>query len=92
MSTSAATPVRALSVSDLEAQLGELITNARAGGLDSEAIVHALRGELQFAAEMGHTGHHFNVQLIDLGPDENEIHHRPVRDRRESLLSRSVNE
>ncbi|MDZ4716981.1 MAG: hypothetical protein SH847_00805 [Roseiflexaceae bacterium] len=92
MSTSAVPLMSALSVSDLEEQLSQLMASARASGLNSDAIVHALRGELQFAAEMDHVGHHFNVQLIDLGPDESEIHHRPMRDRREILQSRSVNE
>lgn len=85
-------PTRALSVSDLEAQLGDLIADARASGLESEAILHALLNELQFAAEMDHVGHHFNVQLIDLGPDQSHVHQRPIRDRRELLQSRSVNE
>jgi hypothetical protein len=67
------------------------MTSARASGLDTEAIVHALRDELEFAAEMGHAGRRFSVQLIDLGPQEGEILNRPVRDRREILQNRSVN-
>jgi len=80
-----------VSTGDLETQLRALMTSARASGLDSEAIVHALRDELEFAAEMGYAGRRFCVQLIDLGPQGGEILNRPLRDRRESLQTRSVN-
>jgi hypothetical protein len=73
-------------------KLDALISRARASGLAAETIVNALRGELEFAAEMAHLGHRFCVQLIDLGPPEGLILHRPVRDRREILQTRSVNE
>jgi hypothetical protein len=85
-------PMRLLSSSDLETELDALISRARASGLAAETIVNALRGELEFAAEMAHLGHRFCVQLIDLGPPEGLILHRPVRDRREILQTRSVNE
>jgi hypothetical protein len=84
--------MRLVSISDLETRLRALVTSARASGLASEAIVQALRDELAFAAEMGHAGRRFSVQLIDLGPQGGEILRRPVRDRRESLQTRSVNE
>jgi hypothetical protein len=80
-----------MSVNDLSAQLGALITSARASGLDEALIVQALRDELEFAAEMAHAGRHFYVQLIDLGPREDDILQRPVRDRRAILQTRSVN-
>jgi hypothetical protein len=79
-----------MSTDDLETQLRALVMSARAGGLDAEAIVRVLRDELEFAAEMGHAGRRFSVQLIDLGPQEGEILNRPVRDRREILQNRSV--
>jgi hypothetical protein len=85
-------PTRLLSINDLEAELDALISCARASGLAVETIVRALSDELEFAAEMGRLGHRFVVQLIDLGPPEGMILHRPVRDRREILQSRSVNE
>ena len=91
LSTGEASPLRIASTDDLETQLRALITSARASGLDTEVIVHTLRDELEFAAEMGHVGRRFSVQLIDLGPQEGEILNRPVRDRRESLQNRSVN-
>jgi hypothetical protein len=56
------------SVADLEVHLDALVRSAWAGGLDTEVIVQVLRDELVFAAEMGHTGRQFIVQLIDLGP------------------------
>jgi hypothetical protein len=91
LSTSDTAPTDAVSVDDLANQLGEFIAEARASGLDADAIVQVLRDELEFAAEMAHTGRRFFVQLIDLGPQESTIVQRPVRDRREMLQSRSVN-
>jgi hypothetical protein len=91
LSTGETSPLRLVSTDDLETQLRALMTSARASGLDPEAIVRALRDELEFAAEMGYAGRRFSVQLIDLGPQEGEILNRPVRDRRESLQTRSVN-
>jgi hypothetical protein len=92
-------PFRARVISDAapvhqrsQTELDALISCARASGLAVETIVRALRDELGFAAEMGRLGHRFCVQLIDLGPPEGLILHRPVRDRREILQSRSVNE
>ena len=82
---------RSMSVDELSTQLGALIASARASGLDADIIVQALRDELEFAAEMAHAGRHFCVQLIDLGPQENNILQRPVHDRREILQTRSVN-
>jgi hypothetical protein len=80
-STSEASPLEIMSTDDLEARLRALMSNARASGLGAEVIVQALRDELEFAAEMGHAGRRFSVQLIDLGPQEGEILNRPVRDR-----------
>ena len=91
LSTGETSPLHLVSTGDLETQLRALMTSARASGLDSEAIVHALRDELEFAAEMGYAGRRFFVQLIDLGPQGGEILNRPVRDRREILQTRSVN-
>jgi hypothetical protein len=76
------------SVAALESQLDALVRGAWASGLDSEAIVHVLREELAFAAEMGHAGRRFAVQLIDLGPQECELMRRPLRDRRDLLPNR----
>lgn len=82
---------RPMTAGDLAAQIGALITSARASNLDSAVIVQILRDELEFAAEMGQAGRHFCVQLIDLGPKEGDILQRPVRDRRALLQTRSTN-
>jgi len=84
-------PTPDMSISDLETQLGALITRARASGLASQAIVQALRDELEFAAEMSDTSRHFCVQLIDLGPQQGLILQRPAHDRRAILQNRSTN-
>jgi hypothetical protein len=90
LSTGETSPLRLVSADDLETQLRALMSSARASGLDTEVIVQVLRDELEFAAEMGHAGRRFSVQLIDLGPQEGEILNRPVRDRREILQHHSV--
>jgi len=64
---------------------------AHTGGIDAEELVQLLRGELEFAAELTHSGHHFCVQLIDLGVQPGEVLSRPLRDRREMLQTHSVN-
>jgi hypothetical protein len=83
--------VRIASVTDLEDQLDTLVRSAWASGMDTEAIIQVLRGELAFAAEMGHAGRRFIVQLIDLGSQEEPLLQRPLRDRREILLDRGGN-
>jgi hypothetical protein len=90
VATDETAPTRFVSTDDLENQLRALMSSARASGLGAEVIVHVLRDELEFAAEMGHAGRRFSVQLIDLGPQEGEILNRPVRDRREILQYHSV--
>ena len=76
---------------EFERQLSELVSAAWASGIDSEQIVHLLRDELAFAAEMAHSGHQFTIQLIDLGVQTGEMAVRPIRDRRDMLQTRSVN-
>jgi hypothetical protein len=76
------------SVGELETRLDELLRSARASGLETNAIVRALRTELAFAAEIGHAGRRFTVQLIDLGPQEGELLRRPRRHPRTATSSR----
>ncbi len=59
-----------ITAEDLETNLGILMAQARTGGLDQDEIVRILRDELEFAAELAHTGRNFCVQLIDLGPSD----------------------
>jgi hypothetical protein len=76
------------SITDLENQLDVLVRSALESGLPTDAIVDVLRGELAFAAELGHTGRRFTVQLIDLGPWEGELMQRPLRDPRDTASHR----
>lgn len=64
-----------LTVEMLETQLGSLVAHARASGLPPDAIVHVLRDELEFAAELANRGRDLCVQIVDLGPRVGE----PVR-------------
>lgn len=89
-SDTSATPLALASIRDLEDQLRLLIDEARLSGLDEDSIAGALRNELEFITELGHLGHRFSVQIIDLGPQDFELTQRPLRDRREILQTRSV--
>ncbi|HMQ30948.1 MAG TPA: hypothetical protein PKD53_09475 [Chloroflexaceae bacterium] len=74
----------------LEHSLGNLLAQARAGGLTSDEIVATLRDELEFAAELAHVGRQICVQIIDLGPSEGQTVQQPVRDRTTVLRGRAV--
>jgi hypothetical protein len=76
------------SIADLENQLDVLVRRALESGLAADAIVDVLRSELAFAAELGHAGRRFAVQLIDLGPWEGELMQRPLRDPRDTASHR----
>jgi hypothetical protein len=89
LSHPAAAPAVA-SIGDLEAAIGALVSDARAVGLDADAIVAVLRNELEFSAELAHAGRRFFVQLLDLGPQEHEALYQPARSRSSALRSRSV--
>ncbi|HWQ12140.1 MAG TPA: hypothetical protein VNL77_05035 [Roseiflexaceae bacterium] len=82
--------VPALSVDELESQLSTLIDEARASGVASDAIVDILRDELAFALELAHPGRRMYIQIIDLGPQEDDALSFPVRDRSVVLRSRSL--
>jgi phage FluMu protein Com len=74
----------ALTCETLEGRLSELITHGRASGIPLDEIVRILRDELEFTAELAHSGRDLCVQIIDLGPRVGE----PIRRTRynESLL------
>jgi hypothetical protein len=80
----------AITVNDLESQLSTLIGAAFADGLEPQDIVKVLQDELEFAAEMAHAGRRLFIQIVDLGPQEAEIHASPVRDRSTILRSRAA--
>lgn len=64
-----------LTLDAFEARLGALHNEARASGLLPDDIVHVLRDELEFAAELANRGRDLCVQIVDLGPRRGE----PVR-------------
>lgn len=77
------------SIADLEGRLDALVRSALASGLAHPQVLHALRDELAFTAELGNVGRRFLVQLIDLGPQEEALLRRPIRDRRDIAADRS---
>ena len=79
-----------LSLADLESQISATVGDARSSGLPLDEIVQVLRDELAFAAEMANAGRHVRVQIIDLGPQDIGSIMASEPDRRESLLSRGV--
>lgn len=85
-----APPAFAMSTESFEARLGELIGQARVGGLAADEIVRVLRDELEFAAELASGGRQLTVQIIDLGPLDVEVLRRPARDRTSTLRGRTV--
>lgn len=64
-----------LTLDSFEARLSALHDEARSSGLLPDDIVHALRDELEFAAELANHGRDLCVQIVDLGPRRGE----PVR-------------
>lgn len=74
----------------LEHSLGDLIAQARAGGLTNEEIVETLRDELEFAAELTFAGRNMCVQIIDLGPQESQLTRQPARNRSALLRGRAI--
>ena len=61
-------PAPTLSLDMFGEQLSDLVTQARANGLPLDMIVHTLRDELEFAAELASGDRDLCVQIIDLGP------------------------
>lgn len=64
-----------LTYETLEARLSDLITRGRASGIPLDDIVRLLRDELEFTAELAHSGRDLCVQIVDLGPRTGE----PIR-------------
>lgn len=70
--------------SDLRTGIDDLLTRARAGGVDHEAILSVLRDELAFAAELARPDRRHSVQVIDIGPHELGLREPLSGDRRAS--------
>ena len=75
-----------LTLESLEARLGDLVAQARTSGLPLDSIVHMLRDELEFAAELASSNRDLCVQIIDLGPRKGQPLRRSSRD--ESMMLR----
>jgi hypothetical protein len=61
-------PPPAISLDMFGEQLSDLVAQARASEIPLDEIVHTLRDELEFAAELASGGRDLFVQIIDLGP------------------------
>ncbi len=73
-----------------ETRLGDLVAQARASGIPSDVIVHVLRDELEFSAEIANHGRDLYVQIIDLGPSTSQPLRRSQRDENTRLRGRTV--
>ncbi|WP_129677804.1 hypothetical protein [Candidatus Chloroploca sp. Khr17] len=87
---SASLPDPDLTAETFEAQLGDLVAQARASGIPLDVIVHTLRDELEFSAELASRGRDLYVQIIDLGPSTSQPLRRSQRDDSAMLRGRSV--
>jgi hypothetical protein len=83
-------PDPGLTVEVFEARLGDLVAQARASGIPLDAIVHTLRDELEFSAELACGGRDLYVQIIDLGPSASQPLRRSQRDNSAMLRGRAV--
>ncbi|NNJ12990.1 hypothetical protein EKD04_021940 [Chloroflexales bacterium ZM16-3] len=83
-------PEPALTLEALEVRLGDLLAQSRASGLPLDSIVHILRDELEFTAELASKGRDLCVQIIDLGPRVGEPMRRSSRDESLMLRGRAV--
>lgn len=73
-----------------ESRLGDLVAQARASGISPDVIVHILRDELEFSAELANHGRDLYVQIIDLGPSTSQPLRRSQRDENTRLRGRTV--
>ncbi|WP_129628377.1 hypothetical protein [Candidatus Oscillochloris fontis] len=73
-----------------EARLGDLVAEARASSIPADVIVHILRDELEFSAELANHGRDLYVQIIDLGPSISQPLRRSQRDENMRLRGRVV--
>ncbi len=79
-----------LTAEAFEARLGDLVAQARASGIPLDVIVHTLRDELEFSAELASRGRDLYVQIIDLGPSASPPLRRSYRDDSAMLRGRTA--
>lgn len=79
---------RLISVDDFGSNVNALIERARSSGVPADDIVRVLRDELAFSAEMANRGRRLCVEIIDLGPQNDDVLHPAENDGREALASR----
>jgi hypothetical protein len=72
------------------ARLSDLVAQARASEIPLDEIVHTLRDELEFAAELASGGRDLYVQIIDLGPRTSEPLRQSSRDVNTMLRGRAA--
>lgn len=65
-----ATPDHILTPDEVEIEMARLLDEARASGIPADVLIKMLCREIEFNAEMLHRGHHFLVEVIDLGASE----------------------
>ncbi|MEI6779087.1 MAG: hypothetical protein WCK70_19465 [Chloroflexales bacterium] len=83
-------PKPLISLDTLGDQLSELVTQARASGIPLDAIIHTLRDELEFAAELASGDRDLCVQIVDLGPRLDRPRRQSSRDVTMMLRGRAV--
>lgn len=83
-------PDPGLTAEAFEARLGDLVAQARASGIPLDVIVHTLRDELEFSAELASCGRDLYVQIIDLGPSTSQPLRRSQRDESAILRGRTA--
>jgi hypothetical protein len=79
-----------MTVAQVETELRALLAKARAGGLTDRELVAVIRDELEFVAELAHSGRRLSVQIIDLGDQYTEVTGTALPDRRELLQTRVI--
>lgn len=81
-----------LTIEAFETRLSELLAEARSSNLPPADIVHLLRDELEFAAELANRGRDLCVQIVDLGPRRGEPVRRTGGDHSPLMRGRTVGE
>jgi hypothetical protein len=83
-------PEPMISLDTLGDQLSKLVAHARASGIPLDEIIHTLRDELEFTAELASGNRDLCVQIIDLGPRVNRPQRQSSRDVSLMLRGRAV--